>query len=101
MDLWGGDNTDQSYHACLSPELRIGWNLFVFLSKTKLSDIVEALELEGEYDYAVPQQWAEANKFPVAIWWYPPSGQEGHIFGKPILLKEMLEMLRTQYVNQG
>jgi hypothetical protein len=98
MDMWGGDNTDESYHKLLSPERRIGWNLFVYLERTKLGDIVEALELEGAYDYAVPEYWAQKNGYPVAIWWYD---KENKTFGRPLLLKEMLGMLRQKYAAKG
>lgn len=99
MDAWGGDNTDESYYKLLSPERRIGWNRFIYLERTRLGDIVDALELEGAYDYAVPQHWAEKNGFPIAIWWY--EYPEHRTLGRPLLLKEMLDMLRKKYVEEG
>jgi hypothetical protein len=65
---------------------------------TRVEDLAKAIELDciGSYDLAVPQSWAEKNNFPrgydSAIWFYPHTG-EGHLFGKPLTVREMVNML--------
>lgn len=62
--------------------------------------IAESIEIPGAFDYAVPQSWFEQNRpegLNRAVWWYPPSGQEGHLFGKPLTLREMIQWMNRDY----
>jgi len=81
-------------HKAPKEDLLIGKDYYLD-SSTSIGDLVSVLDLEeeGTYDFALPQKWAEENNFPVAIWFYPKKSP-GSIFGRPILLNEMMERLR-------
>ena len=70
--------------------------------RTTLAKIIEAvgLEKEGVFDYAVPEDWARANKYPKAIWFYPKEG-ENHLFGKPVYHSTLLDKLKSLILNQA
>ncbi|MFA5394456.1 MAG: hypothetical protein WC346_00370, partial [Methanogenium sp.] len=68
--------------------LRIG-GVFYINPSTTLIQLLKAIDLENEgaYDMAVPEEWARANDYPKAIWFYPEN-EEGssRIFGRPMYL---------------
>ncbi len=63
---------------------------------TSVGDLASVLDLEeeGTYDLAVPQEWATDNDFPTAIWFYSKKSPGSLVFGRPMLLGEMMERLR-------
>lgn len=67
---------------------------------TPLGLLVEALELEGTYDLAVPQKWAEANNFPKAIWFYGKDAKHS-VLGRPLFFEEMMERFRRKVFVQA
>jgi hypothetical protein len=57
--------------------------------------------LPGSYDTAVPENWARSNNYPkgmdFAFWYYPrDTHAEGHLFGKPFTVREMIVALRKE-----
>lgn len=90
------------------PETRIVLELFKgwFLRDFNLGHLINAINLEskGAFDYAYPQQWADRHRHEWnddwtmrPIWFYPHDNkEEGHLFGRPLRIKEMIEMLREQ-----
>ena len=62
----------------------------------RLQDLVKAIKLDerGAYDFAIPQkmweQYGDHKGLGRAIWFYPHKGETGHIFGKPLTLREIL-----------
>ena len=63
---------------------------------TSLGDLASVLDLEkeGTWDQTVPQKWGEENAFPVAFWFYSKKSPGSLVFGRPMLLDEMMERLR-------
>jgi len=78
---------------------------------TSIDKIFKAVGLEekGQYDSAVPQNWFDQHynefkddQYRRAIWYYPrDTKEEGHIFGRPIRIYELLEKLRGQIIREA
>ena len=73
-----------------------------YLGDLTLGELVKALNLDekGAYDFAVPQHWAEVNNYRSAIWFYPKEGPE-RIFGRPMLVSDMLNELKSLILNRA
>jgi hypothetical protein len=81
------------------PEYRVGNDLYLDL-RTSFSQLTDSITIPGAFDFAVPQSWfneVRPEGLNRAVWWYPPLGEEGHLLGKPLTLREMIQMLKKEY----
>lgn len=78
---------------------------------TSVDKIFKAVGLEekGQFDSAVPQSWFDEHynefkdePYKRAIWYYPrDTKEEGHIFGRPVRIYTLLQMLRGQICQEA
>ncbi len=90
---------------------RILGNLFLDNHNLSVGDIVNAsgLSEKGQYDYAVPQDWFDEHfdewkdDWTIrAVWFYPrDTKEEGHIFGRPIRLREIITMVEAEITREA
>ena len=71
----------------------------IYLRPCNLDLLTKAIKLEelGQFDFAVPESWSRENNYPrgldQAVWFYPARSK---IFGEPLTVREMLDMLRER-----
>ena len=77
-----------------------------FSPRNNLQNLADAISLgeRGAFDFAIPQtQWekyGDHKGLDRAIWFYPHKGETGHIFGKPLTVREMLSEYRRMVIKE-